>query len=130
MIEVVVISAITVCVYFTLAFRIHKMAPKIIAGHSFWVDLLFTAVIAAFAGLTGSLTAMMISSVTGLFISLTLFGMNWYYGSARLVRKVNAKTGKKSWKLGVQEFPPTKKLPNWMTSIISKFKSQSNLIAA
>lgn len=130
MIEVVVISAITVCVYFTLAFRIHKMAPKIIAGHSFWVDLLFTAVIAAFAGLTGSLTAMMISSVTGLFISLTLFGMNWYYGSARLVRKVNAKTGKKSWKLGVQEFPPTKKLPNWMTSTISKFKSQSNLIVA
>ena len=130
MIEVVVISAITVIVYFTLAFRIHKLAPKIIAGHSFWVDLLFTAVIAAFAGMTGSLTAMMISSVTGLFISLTLFGMKWYYGSARLVRKVNTETGKKTWKLGIQEFPPTKKLPVWISSVTSMFKKQPELAAA
>ena len=130
MIEVVVISAITCIVYFTLAFRIHKLAPKIIAGHSFWVDLLFTAVIAAFAGMTGSLTAMMISSVTGLFISLTLFGMKWYYGSARLVRKVNAETGKKTWKLGIQEFPPTKKLPVWISSVTSMFKKQPELAAA
>lgn len=125
MITVVCISAITVFVYFTLAFRIHKKAPKIIAGHSFWVDLLFTFVIATFAAVTGSLTAMMISSVTGLFISLSLFGMKWYYGSARLVRKVNSETGKKTWKLGIQEFPPTKKLPNWITSISSKFNKQA-----
>ena len=125
MVTVVVISAITVFVYFTLAFRIHKKAPKIIAGHSFWVDLLFTFVIATFAAVTGSLTAMMISSVTGLFISLSLFGMKWYYGSSKICRQIDPKTGKKTWKLGVQDFPPTKKLPNWIVAIRDKFNKQT-----
>ncbi len=60
MIEVVVISAITVLVYFTLFARIHHLAPKLAAVHSFWVDLLFTGMIALFAVATGSLTALMI----------------------------------------------------------------------
>ena len=122
MIEVVVISAITVCVYFTLAFRIHSLAPKLAAGHSFWVDLLFTGMIALFAGATGSLTALMISSVTGLFISLSLFGMKWYYGSAKITRKLNA-NGKKSWKLGVVYYPPTKQLPAFLSNLLNKCNS-------
>ena len=129
MIEVVVISAVTVCVYFTLFARIHHLAPKIAAGHSFWIDLLFTGVIAAFAGATGSLTAMMISSVTGLFISLTLYGMKWYFGSAKIVRKINPKTGKKGWKLGVQEYGPTKKLPVIIQSSIDLIKPKQAIAA-
>ena len=125
MIEVVVISAITVLVYFTLFARIHHLAPKLAAGHSFWVDLLFTGMIALFAGATGSLTALMISSVTGLFISLSLFGMKWYYGSAKFVRKTNAVTGKKTWKFGVQHFAPTKKVPAILQSIKSLFTPKS-----
>lgn len=117
MVTVVSISAITVFVYFTLAFRIHPDAALLAAGHSFWVDLLFTGVIAAFAGITGSLTAMMISAVTGLFISLSLFGMKWYYGSARFVRKINPVTGKKTWKFGVEHFAPTKELPKFVVAI-------------
>ena len=123
MIEVVVISAITVCVYFTLAFRVHSLAPKLAAGHSFWVDLLFTGMIALFAGATGSLTALMISSVTGLFISLSLFGMKWYYGSAKFVRKPNPKTGKKSWKLGIEHYAPTKQLPVFLSNLLNKCNS-------
>ena len=122
MIEVVVISAITCIVYFTLAFRVHTLAPKLAAGHSFWVDLLFTGMIALFAGATGSLTALMISSVTGLFISLSLFGMKWYYGSAKIVRKLNA-NGKKSWKLGVVHYPPTKQLPVFLSNLLNKRNS-------
>ena len=125
MIEVVVISAITVLVYFTLFARIHHLAPKLAAGHSFWVDLLFTGMIALFAGATGSLTALMISSVTGLFISLSLFGMKWYYGSAKFVRKINPVTGKKTWKFGVQHFAPTKKLPSFLQSIKSLLTPKS-----
>ena len=127
MIEVVVISAITVLVYFTLFARIHHLAPKLAAGHSFWVDLLFTGMIALFAGATGSLTALMISSVTGLFISLSLFGMKWYYGSAKFVRKTNAVTGKKTWKFGVQHFAPTKKVPAFLQTIKSLFTPKSSL---
>lgn len=126
MFEVVVISAITVIVYFTLFTRIHRLAPKIAAGHSFWIDLLFTGMIAAFAGATGSLTALMISSVTGLFISLSLFGMKWYFGSAKIVRKINPKTGKKSWKLGVQEYGPTKKLPSVLQSCLNMITSKNS----
>ena len=128
MIEVVCISAITVVVYFTLAFRVHKLAPKLASGHSFWVDLLFTGMIALFAGATGSLTALMISSVTGLFISLSLFGMKWYYGSAKIVRKLN-KNGKKSWKLGVEEYPPTKQLPAFVTKAFSFIKPKQGALA-
>ena len=119
MIEVVVISAITVCVYFTLFARIHHLAPKLAAGHSFWVDLLFTGLIAGFAAATGSLTALMISSVTGLFISLSLFGMKWYYGSAKFVRKINPETGKKTWKLGVKQYAPTKKVPSFIAKVLN-----------
>lgn len=123
---VVAISAITVFVYYSLAFRIHPNTARLAAGHSFWVDLLFTGVIAAFAGLTGSLTAMMISSMTGLFISLSLFGMKWYYGSAKFVRKTNPVTGKKTWKFGVKHFAPTKQLPKFVTTIKSWFTPFSN----
>ena len=130
MIEVVVISAITVCVYFTLAFRVHSLAPKLAAGHSFWVDLLFTGMIALFAGATGSLTALMISSVTGLFISLSLYGMKWYYGSAKFVRKVNPKTGKKGWKIGVEHYDPTKKLPTFITKTLSYARGTSSAAIA
>ena len=126
MIEVVVISAITVLVYFTLFARIHHLAPKLAAGHSFWIDLLFTGMIALFAGATGSLTALMISSVTGLFISLSLFAMKWYYGSAKFVRKINPETGKKTWKFGVQQYGPTKELPGFVTSIKNLFKKTAN----
>ena len=119
MIEVVVISAITVVVYFTLFARIHHLAPKLAAGHSFWVDLLFTGMIALFAGATGSLTALMISSVTGLFISLSLFGMKWYYGSAKIVRKIDSETGKKTWKLGVEQYAPTKKVPSFIAKALN-----------
>lgn len=122
MVEVVVISAITVVVYFTLAFRVHSLAPKLAAGHSFWVDLLFTGMIALFAGATGSLTALMISSVTGLFISFSLFGMKWYYGSAKITRKLNT-NGKKSWKLGVVHYPPTKQLPAFLSNLLNKCNS-------
>lgn len=123
---VICISAITVFVYYTLAFRIHKNAAKLAAGHSFWVDLMFTGLIAGFAAATGSLTALMISSVTGLFISLSLFGMKWYYGSAKIVRKINPETGKKTWKFGVQQYAPTKELPKFLTSIKNLFKKTSN----
>lgn len=121
MLTVITISAITVFVYYTLAFRIHQNAAKLAAGHSFWVDLIFTGIIAGFAAATGSLTALMISSVTGLFVSLSLFGMKWYYGSAKLSRKVNTVTGKKSWKLGVTHYAPTKQLPNFVVSIKNLF---------
>ena len=130
MVEVVVISAITVVVYFTLAFRVHRLAPKLAAGHSFWVDLLFTGMIALFAGATGSLTALMISSVTGLFISLSLFGMKWYYGSAKFVRKVNPKTGKKSWKFGVEHYAPTKEVPSFITKVLSMVNRNKALTTA
>ena len=130
MIEVVVISAITCIVYFTLAFRVHSLAPKLAAGHSFWVDLLFTGMIALFAGATGSLTALMISSVTGLFISLSLYGMKWYYGSAKFVRKVNPKTGKKGWKIGVEHYDPTKKLPTFITKTLSYARGTSSTAIA
>lgn len=130
MIEVVVISAITVFVYFTLAFRIHRLAPKLAAGHSFWVDLLFTGMIALFAGATGSLTALMISSVTGLIISLSLFVMKWYYGSAKFVRKVNPKTGKKSWKIGVEHYAPTKQVPSFITKVLSMVNRNKALATA
>ena len=130
MIEVVVISAITVLVYFTLFARIHHLAPKLAAGHSFWVDLLFTGMIALFAGATGSLTALMISSVTGLFISLSLFAMKWYYGSAKFVRKVNPKTGKKSWKFGVEHYAPTKQLPSFITKVLSMVNRNKALATA
>lgn len=119
MLEVLTISAITVFVYATLCTRIHKNVIYLAAGHSFWVDLLFTGVIAIFAGVTGSLTAMMISSVTGLFISLGLFGLKWYHGSAKIVRKINPTTGKKTFKLGVQFLPPTKEVPQFVRSIVS-----------
>lgn len=125
MTTVIAISAITVFVYYSLAFRIHPNTAFLAAGHSFWVDLFFTGVIAAFAGITGSLTAMMISSVTGLFISLSLFGMKWYYGSAKFVRKINPVTGKKTWKFGVQHFAPTKKLPSFLQSIKSLLTPKS-----
>lgn len=124
---VVSISAITVFVYFTLAFRIHPDAALLAAGHSFWVDLLFTGVIAAFAGITGSLTAMMISAVTGLFISLSLFGMKWYYGSAKFVRKINPKTGKKTWKFGVEHYAPTKELPKFVVLIKNFFAKKPSV---
>ena len=130
MIEVVVISAITVLVYFTLFARIHHLAPKLAAGHSFWVDLLFTGMIALFAGATGSLTALMISSVTGLFISLSLFAMKWYYGSAKFVRKVNPKTGKKTWKFGVEHYAPTKQLPSFITKVLSMVNRNKALTTA
>lgn len=127
---VICISAITVFVYYTLAFRIHPNAARLAAGHSFWVDLIFTGVIAAFAGLTGSLTALMISSVTGLFISLSLFGMKWYYGSAKFIRKISPTTGKKTFKLGVQHYPPTKPMPVIVTKIQNLFISKHKQIAA
>jgi len=130
MVEVVVISAITVVVYFTLAFRIHHLVPKLAAGHSFWVDLLFTGMIALFAGATGSLTALMISSVTGLFISLSLFAMKWYHGSAKFVRKVNPKTGKKSWKFGVEHYAPTKQVPSFITKVLSMVNRNKALTTA
>ena len=130
MIEVVVISAITCIVYFTLAFRVHSLAPKLAAGHSFWVDLLFTGMIALFAGATGSLTALMISSVTGLFISLSLYGMKWYYGSAKFVRKVNPKTGKKGWKIEVEHYAPTKKFPTFITKTLSYARGTSSTAIA
>lgn len=130
MVEVVVISAITVIVYFTLFARIHRLAPKLAAGHSFWVDLLFTGMIALFAGATGSLTALMISSVTGLFISLSLFGMKWYYGSAKFVRKVNPKTGKKTWKFGVEHYAPTKQVPSFITKVLSMVNRNKALTTA
>lgn len=129
MIEVVVISAITVVVYFTLFARVHRLAPKLAAGHSFWVDLLFTGMIALFAGATGSLTALMISSVTGLFISFSLFGMKWYYGSAKFVRKLN-KHGKKSWKIGVEEYPPTKTLPTFLSNAFNKMRGNNSYAIA
>jgi Na+/H+ antiporter NhaA len=117
--EVLTISAITVFVYATLCTRIHKNVIYLAAGHSFWVDLLFTGVIAIFAGVTGSLTAMMISSVTGLLISVGLFGLKWYHGSARFVRKINPTTGKKTFKIGVEFMPPTKEVPQFIQTIIS-----------
>lgn len=129
MTTVIAISAITVFVYYSLAFRIHPNTAFLAAGHSFWVDLFFTGVIAAFAGITGSLTAMMISSVTGLFISLSLFGMKWYYGSAKFYRKPNPVTGKKSWKFGVKHYAPTKKLPALLMSIKSIFTFKSPVLA-
>ena len=129
MIEVVVISAITVCVYFTLFARIHHLAPKLAAGHSFWVDLLFTGLIAGFAAATGSLTALMISSVTGLFISLSLFGMKWYYGSAKIVRKIDSETGKKTWKLGVEQYAPTKKVPSFIAKVLNTVRGDKDIAA-
>ena len=129
MIEVVVISAITVVVYFTLGFRIHRLAPKLAAGHSFWVDLLFTGMIALFAGATGSLTALMISSVTGLFISLSLFAMKWYYGSAKIVRKIDSETGKKTWKLGVKQYAPTKKVPSFIAKVLNTVRGDKAIAA-
>ena len=120
MLEVLTISAITVFVYATLCTRIHKNVIYLAAGHSFWVDLLFTGVIAIFAGVTGSLTAMMISSVTGLLISCGLFYLKFYVGSAKLSRKINSQTGKKTFKVGIEFMPPTKTSSKHHKAILNK----------
>lgn len=88
----VVVAGINTFVYGTLLTRVSDNALKIAAGYSFWVDLIFTGLIGAMAVATGSLTGLMISAVTGLFISLALYGVKWYHGSATYKRvKVEGK---------------------------------------
>lgn len=60
-----------------------------------------------------------VKEYTGLLISLGLFGLKWYHGSARFVRKINPATGKKTFKLGVEFMPPTKEVPQFVQTIIS-----------
>lgn len=123
MITAIVISVVTLFVYVSLVARISPKMLLLCAGHSFTVDLLFTAVISIMAGITGSLTGLMISSLTGLCISLFLFALKWYYGSARLVRKLDSETGKKTWKLGINVYKPTKKVPSFLKNLLSKIGS-------
>lgn len=89
------VSTINLVVYGTLVQRIHPDALKICAKYSFFVDLVFTGVIAGLAVATGSLTALIISSITGLFISLSLYLVKWYVGTAKVCfgKKINGKRG-------------------------------------
>ena len=123
-----VVGLITVIVYMTLIGRVHKQGIKLAAGYSFWVDLLFTGIIAGMAAATGSLTALVISSVTGLFISITLFGIKWYHGYAKVTRVIDEE-GNKTWKFNIEEFAPTKSLPTWVSKITSKFSKKKVVMA-
>lgn len=92
----IAVSTINVIVYGTLAQRVHPDALKLCAGYSFWVDLLFTGIVAGMAVATGSLTALIISSVTGLFISFSLYAVKWVHGSAKfaIVKEYDVEKGK------------------------------------
>ena len=130
MITAFVISVTTLVVYFSLAARIHSNMLLICAGHSFTVDLAFTALISVMAGITGSLTGLMISALTGLLISLSLFTIKWYYGSARIVRKLDPETNSKTWKLGLNVYKPTKQAPKIIQNLLNKIGAvQENKVA-
>jgi len=121
----ITVSAINLVVYGTLLNRIHPKALLLASGYSLWIDLVFTGLIAGMAVATGSLTALIISSVTGLYISGALYTIKWYVGSAKFIRIKDVNTGKK--KFAIVEYAPTGG-PNCFNTIKKSITSISSTI--
>jgi hypothetical protein len=112
MITVIVISAVSCFVMFSMVARIHTKMFSIMRGHDVLTDVIYTLAFTGLAVAGGSLTGLMISVVTGLFISLTLITTKRYMGYTRIVRRVNELTGKKYWfKWDLKSYPAVKQSP-------------------
>lgn len=88
---VVVTSTLIVFTYVSLAHRFNILG--LVIGHNAFVDVVFMMLVSGAAVITGSLTGMLVSVVTGFFLTCTLITMRKYMPYKRIQRckKINGK---------------------------------------
>lgn len=84
MFTVIIISACSVATTLSLVARLHKRAFALIRGHNAVFDLVVTLAVGGVMVAGGSLTGLMISAVTGVMLSGTLIGFNYFMGGTKI----------------------------------------------
>lgn len=90
---------ITACLTtYELLAILYKFSPNFLKsalGYEVWLDIFFGGVVTIAAAMTGSMTALVISVVSGFFISITLACSKKFLGYRRYEK--NPATGKREW---------------------------------
>ena len=82
---VVVTSTLIVFTYISLFSRFGML--KLVIGHNAFVDVVFMMLVSGAAVVTGSLTGMLVSVVTGFFLTCSLISMRKYMPYSRIQRR-------------------------------------------
>ena len=82
---VVVTSTLIVFTYISLFSRFGML--KLVIGHNAFVDVVFMMLVSGAAVITGSLTGMLVSVVTGFFLTCALISMRKYMPYSRIQRR-------------------------------------------
>lgn len=114
MFVVITISAISCFVMFSMVARVHNKMFSIMRGHDVLTDVIYVTAFTGVAVASGTLTGVMISVVTGLFVSITLIASKRYMGYTRFTRSVKANGKKSLFKWELKNFPPKKQLPSYV----------------
>lgn len=103
----IVCASLTTIMYISLTTRFSPKSLYFVNGYNVIIDLVFTFLIVGMSAATGTLTALLISALTGVMLSVSLIIMNRYLGNAKFKRI------KGSWfKFKIVINSPKSKLPN------------------
>ena len=86
MITIVVVTSTLICFTYISLFSWFGML-KLVIGHTAFVDVVFMMLVSGAAVITGSLTGMLVSVVTGFFLTCALISMRKYMPYSRIQRR-------------------------------------------